>query len=116
MELNARVESVAQARDAVGALCGLSDGQIADAQLVISELVTNAVLHAGLGPDDTIDLGILREGDLLRIEVDDHRHFSTRSEWTWPRRQRGGLGLRLVDQLSERWDADTGRVVAWLAL
>ncbi|UDY37482.1 response regulator [Dermatobacter hominis] len=79
------------------------------AELLISELVTNAVEHAAAAPSVTLDLS----PDRLRVEVadDDPRGVEPRS----PRPdQAGGRGLGLVDRLADRWGQDAtdrGKVV-----
>ncbi|MFI2072586.1 SpoIIE family protein phosphatase [Streptomyces triculaminicus] len=79
-----------------------------DATLLVSELVTNAVVHAGTSVDLECRLDPARGGNLV-VEVTDHhpaREFRAR-----PRRGRGeregaahgGRGLRLVAELAETW-------------
>lgn len=89
-----------------------------DASLIASELVTNAVLHSGCGPDDRINLyaGLSRE--CLRISVHDPGASDTTPE-VLPEGDRpsGGLGLRLVQQIAFRWGTEhrDGRYV-WAEL
>lgn len=69
-----------------------------DAQLLVSELVSNAVLHAGTEITLVLDL----DGERLRIEVSDRdgvlpRHRAPEPEATT------GRGLLIVDRLSDRW-------------
>jgi two-component sensor histidine kinase len=78
----------------------------ADAELVVSELVANSLLHARLGPDELIDVTLRRRDRCLSIEVDDHGRFSGRP------RGRRGAGLRVLDTLCEDWHAEAGRVSA----
>lgn len=103
-----------EARRRVGLLDGLPRSVVADAQLVISEVVTNALLHAGLRPDDRIDVGLRIDGAQLVIDVDDHGRFS-RATHAAPRRP-DGVGLRVLDTLCVHWQAHDGRVVARVAL
>ena len=85
-----------------------------DAELLASELVTNAVRHAG-GPIDV--RAYVRDG-FLRLEVAD----SAIDRQVAPRTARpddeGGRGMELVDKLSARWGwRTTGHSkVVWLDL
>ncbi len=64
--------------------------------LVLSELVTNAVVHAHL-----VAVGVSIEGDVLRLEVFDDTQDPPRLRE--PDGLNGGYGLNLVNELSERW-------------
>ncbi|MFJ3518901.1 MULTISPECIES: ATP-binding protein [unclassified Streptomyces] len=89
-----------------------------DALLVVSELVTNASLHAG-GCHELL----LRSGDAFRVEVydglGDLRRLVNASRRGGPGDVRppglpGGHGLRLVRRLADRWGAEVvgqGKVV-----
>ena len=86
-------------------------GQLAqDALLLISELVTNSVRHAGLGPDDLIDVTVDRSGSRLRVQVRDGGRgrrpapASQSPESVRPRPgAESGWGLYLVDRLASCW-------------
>ncbi|MET8586536.1 ATP-binding protein [Streptomyces collinus] len=100
---DAGVPCIAEARDAVDAL--LSRARLAperravqDAQLVVSELVTNAVKHAP-GPC-ALGLELSADGDELRITVTDTSAEPPRARPPDPGRI-GGHGLNLVNLLSE---------------
>jgi anti-sigma regulatory factor (Ser/Thr protein kinase) len=55
----------------VQALTGRVDGRVlADAELVVSELVTNSVQHAGLSADEFVRAGAAVSEGVLRLEVD----------------------------------------------
>ncbi len=85
------------------------------AQLLVTELVANAVRHAGRGH---VDVRVTLHGDLVRIEVDDDSG-QLPGGWREPRwREESGRGLLLVEVLSERWGAEsvpTGKRV-WFEL
>jgi CheY-like chemotaxis protein/anti-sigma regulatory factor (Ser/Thr protein kinase) len=74
---------------------------LADALLVASELVTNAVLHAETACRLTLRLA---EG-VLRIEVGDHGPGSPELR-SQPLSEPGGQGLRIVSALSSAWGID----------
>jgi two-component sensor histidine kinase len=70
-----------------------------DALVVVTELVTNVVEHAGTECQLTVSIG----GEGLRIEVrdfDQSRPPRTRPSSLWPAR---GQGLRVVALLSSQW-------------
>jgi anti-sigma regulatory factor (Ser/Thr protein kinase) len=81
----------------------LGDGRMSDVELLVSELATNSVRHAGMGDDRELSL----EGDVtderVRVRVrDDGPGFERRRPAPSPDR-RGGYGLVLLDRLSDRW-------------
>ena len=78
----------------------LSVGQLADAELLASELVANAVQHAQLQPGATIGIDIDVAPRTVRVSVEDAGPgFRPRKD----RRDPGGWGLVLVDKISDRW-------------
>jgi two-component sensor histidine kinase len=81
-----------------------------NAELVVSELVANSVLHARLGPDDLIEIKICREDDRLEIEVADGGGFSGRT------RHRPGLGFRVLDAVCDEWHVEEGCVRATIRI
>ena len=115
IELPANRTAPGTARRAVARFDGLSPARVDDAAHVASELVTNALLHAGLGPDDAITLGLWRDGVWLRIEVDDHGGFDARPADVRLGSESGGMGLRIVSALATAWEVSAGRVTAWIA-
>jgi anti-sigma regulatory factor (Ser/Thr protein kinase) len=74
-----------------------------DVRLLVSELVTNSVRHAGAGPSDHVQLEVSLEDDTLHVQVadagDGFDPRPRRAEATKP----GGWGLFLVEKLSDRW-------------
>ncbi|MEU5593310.1 ATP-binding protein [Streptomyces sp. NPDC020298] len=88
-----------------------------DAQIVVGELVTNALRHAP-GPG-RLRLELVRESGLLRITVRDRSSRQPRMRVPVPRRV-GGHGLHLVTRLCERFHTvpldDGKQVVAELSL
>ncbi|MEU9037035.1 ATP-binding protein [Streptomyces sp. NPDC048352] len=80
-----------------------------DTLLVVSELVTNAGLHA----DGCLQL-VLTRGDALRIEVFDGSTALPRRDLSPRRGVPGGHGLNIIDRLCDRWGAEPsahGKVV-----
>jgi anti-sigma regulatory factor (Ser/Thr protein kinase) len=75
--------------------------------LVVTELVTNSVTHAGLTAAQPIDLNIQVFPVRLRIEVTDEGTRSFDPVRTPPDAgQSSGRGLWMIDQLTERWGVD----------
>ena len=87
----------------------LSADALFHAQLLATELVTNAFRHAG----SAVELTVARHGDRIRIEArDDSTAKPVTSDNDASTRHRG---LLLVEDLSEAWGVDvqdrTGKVV-----
>jgi anti-sigma regulatory factor (Ser/Thr protein kinase) len=77
-----------------------------DVRLLVSELVTNAVRHAGLATEDRIRLLVQLSDRVLRVEVHDPgTGFELRAPVPDPARA-SGWGLYLVEELSDRWGMD----------
>jgi anti-sigma regulatory factor (Ser/Thr protein kinase) len=111
-------DSVGRARDAVGQLeAELSDRRLGDVRLLVSEVVTNAVRHAGLTSDDVIRLRFLTGDGQLRVEVTDPGSGFEPRKRDPDLNRPGGWGLYLVEQLAERWGVETsGRTLVWFEL
>jgi anti-sigma regulatory factor (Ser/Thr protein kinase) len=83
-----------------------------NAQLVTSELVTNAVQH-GSG---TIVLRLSLRGDHLRIEVTDEGTGAKPAIREQTEGRVGGWGLRVVEALALRWGAHADTTHVWADL
>lgn len=85
---------------------------VATAELLISELVTNAVIHASSSPRIDIHLDV----ETVRVSVFDNDPEIPRPRDPGP--EPGGRGLLLVDRMATTWGADPaedGKVV-WFEL
>ena len=104
-----------RARSAVTSLCAGQDPRLArDARLLISELVTNSVLH---GEGDTVRLVLdIDHRDRLRCEVIDSGEGFVPVARAADRTESGGWGLELVDRLSGRWGVREGSTHVWFEL
>lgn len=113
VELNRDERAPAAARETVEDLRPvLGDSAVEDARLLLSEVVTNSVLH-GEGETITVLLDSGRPG-LLRCEViDDGNGFVPRGRGG---RSVGGWGLELVDRLAVSWGVETGSTHVWFEL
>ena len=78
-----------------------------DAQVAISELVSNSVRHAGLAPDDLIRITADWSGTRLRVHVHDGRRGGRPTGVSGSIRPapgaESGWGLYLVDRVASRW-------------
>ena len=72
-----------------------------DVGLLVSELVTNSVRHAGQPVGAPVHISATAVDDVVRVEVHDHGHGPVRPGT--PRPRGGGFGLQLVNQLAARW-------------
>jgi PAS domain S-box-containing protein len=104
-------------RALTGALAGRSSATLlADALIVVSELVTNAIRHGGArGPDAQLRVDAAFLDGVLRIEVTDPGPgFEPGGHGP---RADGGYGLHLLDRLAARWGvAGASPVTVWVEL
>jgi anti-sigma regulatory factor (Ser/Thr protein kinase) len=99
-------QAPAKARRALGRLA-LPLPLAFDAQVAVSELVSNSVRHAGLGPDDLIRVTADWSGTRLRVHVRDRRRGTRPTAVSGSIRPapgaESGWGLYLVEQCTSRW-------------
>jgi len=94
-------EGPAQARQIIAEELAsrVSDPVIDDVKLMVSELVTNGIVHGSPEPGVPVMLDLLLNGK-IRCRVLDHGHgFAERGHQDGP----GGWGLHVVEQLADRW-------------
>jgi anti-sigma regulatory factor (Ser/Thr protein kinase) len=110
-------EAAATARGALREF-GLPIPLANDAQLAVSELVTNSARHAGLAPDDLIRITVDWSGARLKVHVRDGRRGVRPTVVSGSIRPapgaESGWGLYLVDRLASRWG--TTAVGYWFEL
>ena len=101
-------EAISEARHALDRLADvLPPGKLEDVRLVVSELVTNSVLHAGLSPDDQIWLSVEASAVSVSGRVCDPGPGFRMPSKLGPRPDfSGGWGLPIVDRISDRWGVD----------
>jgi anti-sigma regulatory factor (Ser/Thr protein kinase) len=75
----------------------------ADILLLVTELVTNAVRHADVGPDQRVCVELHQGPRRVRVEVVDPGTTFTRVHRPVPRDESGGWGLFLVDRIADEW-------------
>ena len=73
------------------------------AVLMVSELATNAIVHAGSG----FEVGIERTATCLRVEVTDIGAGEPKLQ-SPPSSEPHGRGLRIVQELADQWGMDHG--------
>lgn len=71
------------------------------ARLLVSELVTNSVMHAEQPGGALLHIRAAAVNGVIRVEVQDHGHGQVQQRAPDPRR--GGFGLYLLEQLAARW-------------
>ncbi|GAA2459966.1 SpoIIE family protein phosphatase [Streptomyces macrosporus] len=110
-----RPESVAAARRFVrAALAGAASDVVDTSRLLVSELVTNAVLHART----RVEVSVRVLDDRIRVQVSDHRPSLRLVPHECPPYAGTGWGLALVARLASRHgvDADEERKTVWFEL
>jgi two-component sensor histidine kinase len=87
---------------------GVYDSGVCDVSLVISELFSNALRHAGPLPGAQVRVTWQIEASSVQVAVSDGGG-PTRPELGHPTQAAtGGRGLRIVEKLSRRWGASIG--------
>lgn len=89
---------------------------VGDAELLVSELVTNAVRHGSLRPGDDIRVRIRTADDALCVEVSDPG-IGFSPEAISPKEDRsGGFGLFLLARMSRAWGIANPPTRIWFEL
>jgi two-component sensor histidine kinase len=75
-----------------------------DVLLLVTELVTNALRHASMGPDQFLRVELRRRSGSVRVTVvDDGNGFTPPECGRSGSEESGGWGLFLVDQIADHW-------------
>jgi integral membrane sensor domain MASE1/anti-sigma regulatory factor (Ser/Thr protein kinase) len=117
VDLKPTPESAPLARAAISGLGDeLEPGAYADLRLLVTELVTNSVRHAGLSPDDAIHLRVTWTASVLRVEVTDRGIGFEPGTPPPARGGSGGWGLLIAERLADRWgvEREGRRTKVWL--
>jgi anti-sigma regulatory factor (Ser/Thr protein kinase) len=113
------------ARHAVAGLAPYLNKTVAEnAELLVSELVTNSVRHAGLPGEASIEFSVRASAEVLMVEVADGGQGFDHGSAPRPRLAIGdpldpsGWGLFLVEQIADRWGAvqTDGETRVWFEL
>jgi uncharacterized protein YjbJ (UPF0337 family) len=85
------------------------------AELLVSEVVSNSVRHAGLDPDDRIEVQMQGSPSMLRVDVIDPG--SGFEPATRRPGLHGGWGVWLLDRLATRWGVErNGHTRVWFEI
>jgi serine/threonine-protein kinase RsbW len=89
-----------------------------DAELIISELVTNAVKHSDGPTEEPVELVLEAQGDSLRIEVCDAGNgFLRAAVQNRAPTDSGGWGFVIVEAIADAWGVrHNGKTCAWAVL
>jgi len=118
-ELTGGPYAVTAARLALADLDELVEESLAfDVRLLVSELVTNSVRHADIGPEGSIQLRVAVADEHVRVEVaDDGPGFEPPDEdATAELARENGWGLFFVTQLADRWGVEDGAGRVWFEI
>jgi anti-sigma regulatory factor (Ser/Thr protein kinase) len=103
----------ARARELVRGLVA-QESTLRKVELIVSELVTNSVIHTGVEPPDVLSLRVRCEESCVRGEVcNPGEGFEWQSDGI-ELSEPGGLGLLVVDQLAAEWGVrHNGETCVW---
>jgi anti-sigma regulatory factor (Ser/Thr protein kinase) len=115
------VDAATRARRALDELeASVPEPVMRDLELLVSEVVTNAVRHAGASRGDLIGLSVEVGRDRVRVEVADPGPGFEPAPAVPTMFQESGWGLYLVGQLSDRWGVEVERdpqgTVVWFEI
>ncbi len=110
--------AVPDARRALDALDEeVSARTLEDLRLLVSELVTNSVRHAGLKEMQTIELKVKLLPETVRVEVNDQGTGFEPTPRSASSEDQSGWGLYLVSRLADRWGVSSDGVTrVWFEL
>ncbi len=89
-----------------------------DLELLVSELVTNAVRHADVSRTSTVRLLVLVEAGWIRVEVTDSGVGFEPDLPGWDPSRDHGWGLPMVDAIAPRWGVQrrSGETLVWFEM
>ena len=118
-ELTGGPYAVTAARLALSDLDEMVEESLAfDVRLLVSELVTNSVRHAQIGPEDSIQLRVAVRDEVVRVEVADRGpgFDPPPSDPTAEQARESGWGLFFVDQLTDEWGVERADGRVWFEI
>ena len=108
----------AEARRSLERVVGDDDREALETcQLLVSELVTNSVRHAGLEADAWIGLRVEADDRAIRVAVSDPGQGFDQPTGAPAAGSASGWGLYLVEQMADRWGVEQGPdTLVWFEL
>ena len=119
LRLTPTPEAALAARHSLDQLEGaLPAEKLEDVRLIVSELVTNSVRHAGLSPDEEISLTVMISHESMRGRVCDPGPGFEKPSEPRPRTDlSGGWGLPILERISDRWGVErNGCACVWFEI
>lgn len=116
--LPARVEQVGAAREFVATTLGTGHPCAGIVQLIVSELVTNSIVHSrsGTRADGTVTVGLSGDSHRVRVEVTDWGGADLPRLQEFDFCSESGRGLFMVDTLAAAWNCardPSGTTTTW---
>lgn len=113
LDMPGYAESVHEARQFIRKILGADHPALDNTTLLVSELVTNSVVHSDSRGGGRVTVVVTECADVVHVDVIDEGSESEPHVRADPYAE-GGRGLFLVDVLAERWgvyDDPAGRAV-----
>jgi anti-sigma regulatory factor (Ser/Thr protein kinase) len=111
VDLPRTLRAPGQARAVLEDVPGIESSRLADAKLLVSELVSNSVKYGGDGPVRLIVRS--EDSGRLRVEVVDRGVGFVPKARDRPSTEVGGWGLHLVQTLTDGWGVYEGSTHVW---
>ena len=110
-------DAPARARTAIRGLNGSLAELGHPVRLLVSELVTNAVRHGSIGAGSTVHVRLEALQERVRVEVRDEGPGFDPDHSAAADPSTAGFGLKLVDELTDRWGVSTaGGALVWFEI
>jgi anti-sigma regulatory factor (Ser/Thr protein kinase) len=107
VELGGGLGAASRARQALADLADrMEPATYDDVRLLITELVTNGVRHAGV--DDSLRMAVFVSTEMLRAEVHDGGAPFAPAAPVPLEASAHGWGLVMVDRIADRWGVESG--------
>jgi anti-sigma regulatory factor (Ser/Thr protein kinase) len=117
IRLAGRVENISLAREFVTASLGANHPGAGVLQLIVSELVTNSVMHSRSAREGgTVTVALVSDGHRTRVEVTDDGGPALPQLRPIQAGAESGRGLHLVGALADAWGCDrspAGGTTTW---